>query len=232
MKLTVAEKIKFMKRLNWDGNRIVTAGEMKRLDEETITKRGVPSLVLMERAALAVVEALHEEEFDLVRVVAFCGPGNNGGDGIAVARLLHLGGWDATVVFVGDPGKRSVETVRQWDIAESYGVEIRELRAFIDDGLFEDATTVIDALFGIGGGRAPSGDFLNAVRLMNRARASGAEVLAVDIPSGVSADTGEAAGEAVAADLTVTFAYKKVGHTIPPGSEFSGEVIVKDIGIY
>jgi NAD(P)H-hydrate epimerase len=219
-------------KMDRDGGRIVTAGEMKRLDEETIRKHGVPSLVLMERAALAVVETLREEDFDLARVVAFCGPGNNGGDGIAVARLLHLEGRDVTVVFVGDPDKRSAETISQWDIAESYGVDIRALSAAVDGGLFEDATTVIDALFGIGGGRAPSGDFLDAVRMMNRAGASGAEVLAVDIPSGVSADTGEAAGEAVSADVTVTFAYKKAGHTEPPGSELSGDVIVKDIGIY
>jgi NAD(P)H-hydrate epimerase len=215
-----------------DGDRIVTADEMKRLDDDTIANHGVPSLVLMERAALAVVEVLYEEVFDLTRVVAVCGPGNNGGDGMAVARLLHLEGWDATVVFVGDPDRRSAETIRQWEIAESYGVEIPGLSEAADDGLFATATTVIDALFGIGGGRAPSGDFLDAIRMMNRAGASGVDLLAVDMPSGVSADTGEAAGEAVAADVTATFAYKKVGHTIPPGSELSGEVIVKDIGIY
>jgi NAD(P)H-hydrate epimerase len=214
------------------GGRLVTADEMKRLDENTIKNHGVPSLVLMERAALAAVETLHEEDFDLSRVAAVCGPGNNGGDGIAVARLLHLAGYAVTVVFVGGPEKCSDETASQWRIAESYGVEIVGLRDAAGSGLFSEATTVVDAILGIGGGRAPSGDFLDAIRLINRAGASGAEVLALDIPSGVSADTGEAAGEAAHADVTVTFAYKKVGHTKPPGDELSGSVVVKDIGIY
>ncbi|MDR1495618.1 MAG: NAD(P)H-hydrate epimerase [Clostridiales Family XIII bacterium] len=214
------------------GSRLVTADEMKRLDENTITEHGMSSAVLMERAALAVVETLREEDFDLSRVLAVCGPGNNGGDGIAAARLLHIDGCDATVVFVGDREKRSEETRLQWRIAESYGVEIVDLRAAVDSGLFAEATTVIDCIFGIGGGRAPAGDFLDAVRMINRSGASGAEVLAVDIPSGVSADTGEAVGEAITADATVTFAYKKVGHDRPPGNELSGDVIVKDIGIY
>jgi NAD(P)H-hydrate epimerase len=214
------------------GDRLVTADEMKRLDEDTIRRHGVPSAVLMERAALAVVATLHDEDFDLSRVLAVCGPGNNGGDGIAVARLLRLGGYDVVVAFVGEPGKRSEDTLLQWRIAESYGVEIVDLRAAVDSGSFAEATTIIDAIFGIGGGRAPTGDFLDAVRMINRAASSDAEVLAVDMPSGVSADTGEAVGEAVSADVTVTFAYKKIGHARPPGSELSGDVIVKDIGIY
>jgi NAD(P)H-hydrate epimerase len=214
------------------GNRLVTADEMKRLDENTITNHGVPSLVLMERAALAAVETLHEEEFDLTCTVVVCGPGNNGGDGIAVARLLHIAGHDVTVVFVGDRDKRSDETVSQWNIAASYEVEIVEQSVAAERGLYVEATTIIDAIFGVGGGRAPGGDFLDAIRMMNRASASGAEILAIDVPSGVSADTGEALGEAVSADVTVTFAYKKVGHATPPGDDLSGDVIVKDIGIY
>jgi NAD(P)H-hydrate epimerase len=214
------------------GNRLVTADEMKRLDENTITNHGVPSLVLMERAALAAVETLHEDEFDLTRVVAVCGPGNNGGDGIAVTRLLHIAGYDAIVVFVGDIDKRSDETVSQWNIAVSYGVEVVEHSDAAARGLYADATTIVDAIFGVGGSRAPSGDFLDAIRMMNRAGVAGAEILAIDMPSGVSADTGEAAGEAVSADVTVTFAYKKAGHASSPGSELSGDVVVKDIGIY
>jgi NAD(P)H-hydrate epimerase len=212
--------------------RLVNAEEMRRLDESTIKDHGMPSLVLMERAALATVETLHEEDFDLSKILSVCGPGNNGGDAIATARLLHIGGYDVMAVFVGDPEKRSEETVRQWRTAESYGVKIIGLRDATYSGLFAEATTIIDGIFGIGGGRAPSGDFLDAIRLINRAGASGAEILALDIPSGVSADTGEAAGEAVCADATVTFAYMKIGHTKPPGNELSGDIIVKDIGIY
>jgi NAD(P)H-hydrate epimerase len=218
--------------LDDSGRRLVTADEMRRLDKDTIECHGVPSLVLMERAALAVVGTLHDEDFDLARVVVVCGPGNNGGDGVAVARLLHLDGRDATVVFVGGLDRRSDDMLRQWSIAVSYGVEIVEHRAAVESGLYLQATTVVDAVFGVGGGRAPEGEFLDAVRMINRAWASETEVLAVDVPSGVSADTGEAPGEAVSADVTVTFAYKKVGHTLPPGDELSGDVVVRDIGIY
>jgi NAD(P)H-hydrate epimerase len=215
-----------------EGNRLVSSAEMKSLDRDTIESHGVPSLVLMERAALAAAETLRDEEFDLTRVAVVCGPGNNGGDGIAIARLLHISGTIVTTVFAGDMDKRSEETKRQWDIAESYGVRIIGINDAAGNDIIRNATTVVDAIFGIGGGRAPSGDFLEAVRQVNRAGAAGAEVLAVDIPSGISADTGEASGEAVTADTTVTFAYKKIGHTIQPGKELSGEVIIKDIGIY
>ncbi|MDR1796956.1 MAG: NAD(P)H-hydrate epimerase [Clostridiales Family XIII bacterium] len=214
--------------------RLVTSAEMKHMDDRTIVIHGVPSLVLMERAALASAEALREEGFDLARVLCVCGPGNNGGDGFAVCRLLRLAGHDATVVFVGDPAKRSAETRQQWRIAESYGVPVVAWAEFGASGASAaaPATTVVDAVFGIGGGRAPAGDFAEAIRWMGAARGAGARVLSLDIPSGVSADTGEAPGEAVQADVTVTFAYRKVGHTRPPGSGLSGKVLVKDIGIY
>jgi NAD(P)H-hydrate epimerase len=215
-----------------EGNRLVTSAEMKELDLDTIERHGIPSMVLMERAALAAVETLYDEDFDLTRAIAVCGPGNNGGDGMAVARLLHIAGANAKIAFTGDPEKQSKETAGQQFIAESYGVEIINIEEAIRNGMIINATTIIDAIFGIGGGRAPEGAFLDAIRYINRARAAGAEVLAIDIPSGISADTGESAGEAVHADVTVTFAYKKVGHDKPPGDELSGEVIIKDIGIY
>jgi NAD(P)H-hydrate epimerase len=214
------------------GNRLVSAAEMKELDRSAIEGHGIPSMVLMERAALAAVDVLHEEAFDLTRVVCVCGPGNHGGDGIAIARLLHIEGHDVRIVLVGDPEKCSEETRRQQAIAESYGAAVMNAEEALKAGALRDATAVVDALFGIGGGRAPTGVFLDAVRQINRAGASGAEVLAVDIPSGVSADTGEAAGEAVSADVTVTFAYKKLGHDIEPGRTLSGDVVLRDIGIY
>jgi NAD(P)H-hydrate epimerase len=215
-----------------EGNRLVSAAEMKELDRSTIEDHGIPSAVLMERAALAAVDVLRSEDFDLTRVVCVCGPGNNGGDGVAIARLLHIEGHTTSVVMVGDPRKRSEDTRLQLSVAESYGVAVTQAADALESDTLAGATTVVDAVFGIGGGRAPAGVFLDAVRQINRAGAAGAEVLAVDIASGLSADTGEAAGEAVTADVTVTFAYKKFGHDIEPGRTLSGEVVVRDIGIY
>ncbi|MDR3073088.1 MAG: NAD(P)H-hydrate epimerase [Clostridiales Family XIII bacterium] len=213
------------------GERTVTAKEMKQLDKSTIEHHGLPSLVLMERAALASVETLHTEGFDLTRVACVCGPGNNGGDGIAVCRLLYLAGYDAFIVMVGSPEKRSKETKQQLDIAKSYGIPIFEVEASAPI-LKKKVTTMVDALFGIGATRAASGDFVTAIRLIHKARQDGAKVLALDIPSGVSADTGEAFGETVSADVTVTFAFLKIGLTREPGLSLAGQIFVKDIGIY
>ena len=204
---------------------ILSGTQMKALDEHTTIHHHMPSMVLMERAALACVEVLRREEFDLSSVVVFCGPGNNGGDGIAIARLLHLAGTSVAMVLIGNPDKRTPQTQHQLQIARSYEVPTVALHE-------ATASCVIDAVLGIGSVRKPTGDFLTAINLMNSMRTMGAHTLAVDIPTGVSADTGEALGEAVHADVTVSFAYLKVGLTLTPGSTFAGKVIVEDIGIY
>jgi len=202
----------------------VTASQMKHLDQVTIEQHGMPSLVLMERAALACVQVLRDWQFDLTRVVVVCGPGNNGGDGLAIARLLHLAGVSVMAALVGDESRRTDETRQQLAIAQGYGLGTSPINAAP-----ANPTTVIDALLGIGGARAPEGEFADAIRYMN---GCDAPILAVDMPSGVSADTGEAPGEAVRAKVTVTFAYAKVGLTVGAGSELAGTVLVKDIGIY
>ena len=222
--------------------RLVTGEEMKQLDAFTIEYHGVPSLVLMERAALASVEVLYDEGFDLSHVAVFCGAGNNGGDGFAIARLLHLAKIDIKIIFVGQSGKRSPETIKQQEIAESYGLSVTNIEDVSIPETTSDRntmknvenTTIIDAIFGIGSLRAPEGIYLDAIRLINKWRTAkpDARVLAIDIPSGVSADTGETPGEAVRADVTITFAYKKIGLTLPPGKDLAGKIIVKDIGIY
>ena len=221
--------------------RLVTGAEMKALDENTIKNHGIPSLVLMERAALASVEVLESEGFDLASVIIFCGAGNNGGDGFAISRLLHLAGVNVKTVFIGDSDKRSEETCVQQKIAESYSVQTLCFENISDKSEISEnktagneykPTTIIDAIFGIGALRPPKGIYLDAINYINEKRNSGAKVFSIDIPSGVSADNGETPGEAVHADVTVTFAYKKIGLTIPPGSQLAGKIIVKDIGIY
>ncbi|MCL2470818.1 MAG: NAD(P)H-hydrate epimerase [Propionibacteriaceae bacterium] len=211
-------------------SRTVTAAVMKHLDETTIVSHHVPSAVLMERAGLAVVQALRDERFDLGRILVVSGPGNNGGDGVVVARLLHLAGASVEVILVGDETKRSQDMIRQIEVADSYGITL--LSWGPDVSTPGEPTTVVDALLGIGGDRAPGGDFLQAVRHINACRDAGARVLAVDIPSGISTDTGQLLGEAVHADVTVTFAYAKTGLVQPPGNTLAGRLIVADIGIY
>lgn len=202
---------------------LVTGQEMQHYDAYTINEIGVPALVLMERAALAVVEELFAERFNLQNVAVVCGYGNNGGDGVAIARLLTIKGVNVTLYFVGDPQRATDSTQRQINIAEKYRVQRAELPATLSDH-----TTIVDALFGVGLSRAVEGEYADAIETINQ---SGVEVLAVDIPSGVSADSGKIMNVAVKAKQTVTFAYKKLGQALYPGSEYCGKVTVKDIGI-
>jgi NAD(P)H-hydrate epimerase len=214
--------------------RFVTAEQMKELDRYTIEVMGVPAMVLMERAALASVETLHkgEHKFDLKNVLCVCGAGNNGGDGFAVSRLLKLQGVRVRALFIGSVEKMTQETALQKMIAGNYDVEIvsNDLEVFNSGGGY---TTVIDALFGIGGDRPLTGIYLETVRRINRLSGnSSAKILSLDIPSGISANTGTVLGEGVRANVTVTFAFNKVGLTLEPGKTYAGETVVKDIGIY
>ncbi len=201
---------------------IVNSAEMKRADYYTVHSIGIPSMVLMERAALCTAEELLGSTFDLKRVVVVCGTGNNGGDGIAIARLLHLKNIDVKILFAGDEGKSTDETRQQLEIARKYGIQICK------NTDFEDCTAIVDALFGIGISRPIEGKLAFLIDKMNN---SGADILSVDIPSGISADTGEVMGRAVRAKMTVTFAYRKLGHILYPGVEYAGVVKLKDIGI-
>lgn len=196
--------------------------QMKRCDSDTIQKIGIPSLVLMERAALAVVEEIEKASFDLGHVLVVCGSGNNGGDGFAVARLLKDRRVPVTVVFVGKEGSLSEETKTQKKICENCGIKIGTK---LEPGEY---TTIVDAIFGIGLSRKVEGRYAELINVIN---SQNARVVAVDIPSGISADTGKVMGSAVTADMTVTFGYRKIGQILYPGTEYCGKVVCRDIGI-
>ena len=204
---------------------LVTSSEMKHYDAYTSNEIGLPSLVLMERAALAVVNQLSNNNYNLNKVAVVCGYGNNGGDGIAVARLLKLQHIDVDVYLIGKPENASDETLQQLKIAQHYNITF--VTSPIDS--FAKYTTIVDAIFGIGLNRIVTGDFLHTIELINQ---SNAEVLAVDIPSGLCSNTGKILGIAVKAKQTVTFAYSKIGLSLYPGAELAGEVTIADIGIY
>lgn len=202
--------------------RIVGSSEMKALDAFTIQEKGVPSLVLMERAAMAVKEEL-EKNFDPDRVLVVCGSGNNGGDGIALARLLHLAGVRAEILMAGKKESFTEETGIQWKIAENYGVPV------VKNPVLSEYTTIVDAVFGVGLSRQIQGHYRE---LLGRLEASGIPVLAVDIPSGIHGSTGQVMGTALHARQTVTFAFPKKGILLYPGAQYAGKVTVKDVGIY
>lgn len=202
---------------------LVTASQMKRYDTNTVEKYRIPALVLMERAALVTVEELQRalgRKPCKVMVVAGCG--NNGGDGLAIGRLLMLEGYHVTYVLLGDERKCTPETARQADIVRAYRAHIFST---IQDGEYD---IVIDAIFGIGLSRQVEGVQRSAIEWMND---SAAYKCSVDIPSGIQADTGEVMGCAVQADLTVTYGFYKVGHMLYPGASYTGRLVCRRMGI-
>lgn len=201
---------------------ILNATQMKASDSYTIHEIGIPSAVLMERAALQTVKVMKEIGIDLNRTLIVCGSGNNGGDGFAIARLLAEDGFIPDVVFVGNEKSRSEETCLQMQILENMGMEIGNCLPE------KEYSAIIDALFGIGLSRKIVGRYQEIIEKMNAY--TGCKI-AVDIASGISADDGAVMGCAFRADHTVTFAYEKLGQILFPGKSYSGQVHVVPIGI-
>lgn len=201
--------------------RIVTAEHMKKLDTNTIFHHHLDQMVLMERAAMAVIK--HLQQFDLSQTLVVCGCGNNGGDGIAIGRMLHLAGIRVSIYVAGDHSKMSAGCAKQYEIADSYGVR------WVNNPNFSEYTTIVDAIFGVGLSRAVSGSYAQVINEINQSKAA---VVAVDMPSGVCADTGKILGCGVCADCTVTFAYEKAGQCLYPGKKYCGSLYTEDIGIY
>ena len=201
---------------------VLTAAEMKKCDETAIKEYGIASLVLMERAALETVNAVLEKYGDEIFVGVIAGCGNNGGDGIAAARILQEHGVRVEINMVGETKKLTDETKVQLEIARKLNIPIYY---GVEHTLYD---VIIDALFGIGITRTVEGKYRKAIEEIN---ASKAKVVSVDIPSGVNTDDGSIMGCAVKADMTVTFAYRKIGLMLYPGASCAGEVRCVPIGI-
>ena len=216
--------------------KILTAAETQRLDRLTTEKLGIPSLTLMENAGRAVVDFMAERFSPLEshRILVVAGRGNNGGDGLVAARLLAERGLRPRVVLLADPkslkGDAAANFARLGGFA-SCGVEIApDLAAWHRArASLSDATLLVDAILGTGLSQPLQGFLLEVVRDLNSA-SPGARVVAVDLPSGISADNWELIGESVRADATVTFTAPKVAHIFPPASERMGEWVVRAIG--
>ena len=208
---------------------LVTGKEMKLLDQNTSTNFKVPQLVLMEQAAMYFVRELFAIVPHMKRGIVFCGKGNNGADGLAIARLLYQRGIDVEVCCVKDleikSGDCSKEYLVQEDICKTYKIpQITDLQTV----LHQEYDVIIDAVFGIGLSRNLNDfycDLLEKINQMNGLR------VAVDIPSGIDSDKGIIMGSAVSCDYTITFSFEKLGHYLWPGCDFCGHVICVPMGI-
>ena len=194
---------------------ILTVAQMTAADAAAVAA-GTPSLILMERAGEAVADAIRARH-RACKVAVLCGPGNNGGDGYVVARLLKRRGWNVWVEALAPPASEDARAMaRRWS-GRVYPL-----------GAGPTCDVMVDALFGAGLTRPLDGDALTAARASHGHPA----VVAIDVPSGIDGDTGRALGQtAFRADLTVTFHRRKIGHVLQPGAGACGEVVVADIGL-
>jgi hydroxyethylthiazole kinase-like uncharacterized protein yjeF len=198
---------------------LLTPDEMSECDRLTIAG-GVPGIVLMEKAGRAAADAVARHPLG-TRVVAVCGPGNNGGDGFIAARVLAERGYPVQVMLLGDAAALrgdAAEAARRWG---------RPIEAAEPDAL-ASAGVIIDAVFGAGLNRAVDGVARAVIEAMN---ASGAPIIAIDLPSGINGASGAVMAVAVKARESISFFRRKPGHLLLPGRLHAGTVRVADIGI-
>lgn len=224
---------------------VISGTDFKQVDKYTIDIIGISSMVLMERASLSVAEEIISIAKKTDRIVAVCGTGNNGADGIAVARILCNKGYDTCVYILGNQEKGTDEFKLQKEIYCKVGGKVLEYKAdsseISSNKFFSDisnetsekkigelsADIIVDAIFGIGLSRNVEGIYKKAIGEIN---SLSAKVVAVDIPSGIHADNGKLMGNAVKANVTVTFGMQKTGLIMYPGADYSGSVKATDIG--
>lgn len=217
---------------------VLDAASMKNVDSYSINTLGIPSVVLMERAALSVTEAIESKVKGNIHtdIICVCGCGNNGADGLAVARQLYLKGYNVDVYIINSHDSTKEFDI-QLNIIKNLGIEC------INSPDFSKYGVIVDALFGNGLSRELAGEARIVVDTINKCSTSVRSqytqnsdnngnrlVVAVDIPSGISASTGVVMGSAVNADITVTFGFEKIGHILYPAASYCGKIIRKDIG--
>ena len=211
--------------------KIITAETMQELDRRAIKECAIPGLLLMENAGRSCADEIIAGFGSTGRCTIMAGKGNTGGDGSVIARLLALKGWHVTVILLAERAQVAGDAALNLELLS--GVEVHcctaegRLTALYREEIFQ-TDLIVDALFGTGLNSDVSGVHLEAIGLMN---GSGRPIVAVDIPSGVHGTTGRVLGAAVRAHSTVTFALAKLGQMLYPGAEYTGRLVVADIGI-
>ncbi|NLP16058.1 MAG: NAD(P)H-hydrate dehydratase [Clostridiales bacterium] len=200
---------------------IVDSVKMKEIDRYTMEEIKIPPAVLMERAAMEVIAVMKQSITKDDRILVVCGPGNNGGDGVAAGRILHLQGYQVAILLPFNIEICSQQMKEQLTIAGNLGISI-------DSSIrLHEYNIIIDAIFGIGLSKPIEGNMADIINEINNGNH---RVFSVDIPSGISADTGRVMNTAIKAECTITFGYMKQGLILYPGADYAGRITVADIG--
>ena len=208
----------------------VFAEDIRRIDEAALRDYSIPGLLLMENAGRSVSDAI-SKQYPPCKVLIFSGKGNNGGDGLVVARYLADRGYSVQVALLEDPSRLQADPLLNYSNVIKMNIPCVLVSAASEEKLFglcQESELVVDAIFGIGIRRPVCGVFEKAIRAINRSQKP---VVSVDIPSGLDADTGQVHGIAVKATQTVTLALPKRGLFEGEGPRYAGEIEVADIGI-
>jgi NAD(P)H-hydrate epimerase len=214
--------------------RLVKSAEIQEMDRITIGEVGIPGVVLMENAARGA-SRVFLDHFDPAldsHVLVLCGRGNNGGDGYVIARYLHQAGLRVTVIVLAETVKIGGDALLNLEVIRRMGLDIIVAASREEwnrtSGLVSTSDFIIDGILGTGLNAPVRGVYEEIIEAINR---SHKPVMAIDIPSGLNADTGQVMGVAVRADLTVTFGFPKAGQLVYPGAELVGRLVRIDIGI-
>jgi len=200
------------------------AADVRELDRIAIREFGIPGIELMIRAGAALFDELCSRWPEAGHIAVVCGAGNNAGDGYVVARLASEKGFEVTLMVLADPSDLKGDARTAWGAAQSAGLTVSEF----DAGLLAKVDVIVDAIFGTGLDRPVEGQWAEAIDAMN---ATDIPILAVDIPSGLHADSGLALGAAVRADATLSFIGMKQGLLTGSGPDYCGVLCYDDLGV-
>lgn len=205
-----------------------TAQAVRELDRIAIEQHNIPGYELMQRAGKAAFIALYQRWPNVKKLAVFCGTGKNGGDGFVVAMLAITAGLEADIYLAGDRSVIEGDALKAYTAAVDSNIPIHPALPFPDLSEGEDETVIVDALLGIG----LHGDVREPYReVIDHINQSGLPIVAIDVPSGLSSDTGDVLGTSVKADLTVTFIGRKIGLIQGKGRNKSGKVVFDDLKV-
>ncbi len=214
--------------------KILTSAQMKKIDKKAIEEIGIIGPILMENAGLQIFKNIFIKFPDIARekIVIVAGKGNNGGDGLVIARHLFNHAANLEVLLLTSKGEVKGDAALNLGIAKKMGIKVREIRSEKDWNAQKrkvfQSSLLVDAIFGTGLVKPAQGLYAQVIADMNKSKAF---KVSVDIPSGLSSDTFQIIGPCIKADLTVTLAAPKIAHIFPPAEEFIGELVVADISM-